>query len=293
MNGKSIRWEKMRLHRERVRLIGGGVLFLLVGSLMGVSSAAETDDAAAVDKPSSALREMRTDRPDATESPFTVDPGHFQLEMDLVSHTRDRADGDQTRESSIGAFNLRLGLSARTEVGLFIAPWTRRSQHLADGRSLVRKGFGDVGLRAKFNAWGNDGGGSAGGLIIDVTLPTAANELGNDGVQGSVLLPVSLDLGEGWEMGAMTGVDLRRDTDGSGYRPVLITSATIGHGLTDKIGVYFELTSQAGEGRHVATFDTGVTFLVNPNLQFDAGANIGVSRAADDLGIFAGVARRF
>lgn len=258
-----------------------------------MSSAAEAETAVAVDMPASALREMRTDRPDATESPFTVDPGRFQLEMDLVSHTRDRADGDQTRETSVGAFNLRFGASARTEFGVFVAPWIRQSQHLADGRSPTRKGFGDVGLRAKFNAWGNDGGGSAGGLIVDVTLPTAADGLGNDGLQGSLLLPVSIDLGAGWEIGAMTGVDLRRDSDGSGYRPVLITTATVGHELTAKTGVYFELTSQAGDGRHVATFDTGVTFLVNPNLQFDAGANIGVSRAADDLGIFAGVARRF
>jgi hypothetical protein len=31
------------------------------------------------------LREMSTDRPDKTESPYTVDAGHFQFEADLVS----------------------------------------------------------------------------------------------------------------------------------------------------------------------------------------------------------------
>jgi hypothetical protein len=30
------------------------------------------------------LRDMETDRPDVTESPITVDAGHFQYESDLV-----------------------------------------------------------------------------------------------------------------------------------------------------------------------------------------------------------------
>src|SRR6266404_6232942 len=36
------------------------------------------------------LREMDTDGPGATESPYTVDAGHFQFEMALVSYTTDR-----------------------------------------------------------------------------------------------------------------------------------------------------------------------------------------------------------
>src|SRR5438093_6841318 len=40
--------------------------------------------------PRAFLRELSTDRPDKTESPYTVDAGHFQIEMDLVSYSRDR-----------------------------------------------------------------------------------------------------------------------------------------------------------------------------------------------------------
>jgi hypothetical protein len=36
------------------------------------------------------MREMSTDRPDQTESAYTVDAGHFQVEMDLVSAMFDR-----------------------------------------------------------------------------------------------------------------------------------------------------------------------------------------------------------
>jgi hypothetical protein len=40
-----------------------------------------------------ALRELTTDRPDATESPFTIDAGRLQLELEAVSYTRDRSGG--------------------------------------------------------------------------------------------------------------------------------------------------------------------------------------------------------
>ena len=33
--------------------------------------------------PRELMREMSTDRPDKTESPYTVDAGHFQIETDL------------------------------------------------------------------------------------------------------------------------------------------------------------------------------------------------------------------
>ena len=34
--------------------------------------------------PRSAMRPLSTDRPDTTESPYTVDAGHFQMEMDVA-----------------------------------------------------------------------------------------------------------------------------------------------------------------------------------------------------------------
>ena len=39
--------------------------------------------------PDTLMREMSTDRPDASESPYTVDAGHYQMESDLIARTRD------------------------------------------------------------------------------------------------------------------------------------------------------------------------------------------------------------
>jgi Putative MetA-pathway of phenol degradation len=72
-----------------------------------------------------------------------------------------------------------------------------------------------------------------------------------------------------------------------------VNTITTGHELTKNIGAYVELTSATGDGTHAATFDVGVTFKLNAHTQLDCGANIGLSRAADDLTVFAGFSRRF
>jgi hypothetical protein len=47
--------------------------------------------------PRALMRDMSTDRPDKTESPYTVDAGHFQFEADLVSFGIDRSNADGER----------------------------------------------------------------------------------------------------------------------------------------------------------------------------------------------------
>src|SRR5215207_10777024 len=67
--------------------------------------------------PRELMREMSTDRPDKTESAYTVDAGHFQFEMDVLNYAYDRNNGlpdDTTIESvAIAPINLKLGLCNR------------------------------------------------------------------------------------------------------------------------------------------------------------------------------------
>ncbi|MEO6003034.1 MAG: transporter [Opitutus sp.] len=236
---------------------------------------------------------MRTDRPDATESPYTVDVGHFQIESDFVSHVDDREAGEHVRQTKVAAFNVRMGVTRTTELGLFITPWTTRTESGPSLASRRTSGFGDLGLRAKFNLWGNDDGESAGGFIIDLSLPTADRGLGSDTVEGTLLIPFDFQLGGGWGLGAMSGVNVRGRPSGSGHRPVLITTATLSHDIAGQVGAYAEITSEVGDGSAVTAFDVGLTWAINSNLQLDVGANIGLSTAATDLEVFAGASRRF
>src|SRR5262245_24478535 len=82
---------------------------------------------------SAAVRELTTDRPDATESPFTVDAGHLQLELDAAAYTRDRSGGVTTTEWVLAPFNLRYGLGQAGEVGVFFTPQVRVTERPAAG----------------------------------------------------------------------------------------------------------------------------------------------------------------
>jgi hypothetical protein len=241
--------------------------------------------------PAELLRELTTDRPDATESPFTVDAGHAQVEMDFVSVTRDRQGGVRATSTAVAPFNLRLGFRHNLEAGIFFDPFLRETVRPRAGLKTKTRGHGDTTLRLKANFWGNDGGSSAFGLITDLKLPTATNGFGNDKVEGACTLPVALDLGGGWDLGAMT--TLAAAHDGTRYRPIWSNTVTVAHELFEHVGLFCEVTSEAGDGPHACTFDTGFTWQLDRNLQFDAGAYLGISRHAPDVTWFLGMSRRF
>ncbi len=51
--------------------------------------------------PENLMRDLTTDRPDMTESPFTVDAGHVQFETNIFGYTRSRPDQDGTISKSL------------------------------------------------------------------------------------------------------------------------------------------------------------------------------------------------
>jgi len=243
--------------------------------------------------PDARLRELSPDRPHVTESPFTVDAGRAQIEMDFASHARDRSGGEKTRAWTVAPLNLRLGMRSDLEAGLFLAPWTRVVREAPGAPRAVDAGFGDIALRAKYNFWGVDGGPSALGLIGDVVLPTAARGLGNRFVEPRVFLPMNLTVGEGFEIGAMTGAEVREEEPGARRRLVAINSVTFVRQLAGRLDGFVELVSEAGAGPHVAHLNTGCMLTLGRHLQCDAGVRFGLSDAADDLEVFAGATRRF
>ena len=264
---------------------------LVVLSFLGASPAARLDARAAAPRPALELRELTTDRPDATESPFTVDAAHLQVEIEAVSFTRDRRDGVRTTEWGMAPFNLRYGMTENFELGILVTPFLQATEkHRGSERSTVR-GIGDTTLRAKLNFAGNDGGSPALGVFADLTLPTAKEGLGNEEVEGALTFPVAFELGAGWAGAAMTSVEF---TFTGRDRPLVwVNTLSLGRALTPEIAGFVEVTSAAGNGTHVATFNFGLTRRLGPNLQLDGGVNLGVSRAAADLTVFAGLARKF
>lgn len=267
-------------------------LVLAVLALAAPAGAQELGEPAAP-----ALREFATDRPDKTESPYTVDAGHFQFEADLASFARDREDGVRATSLALGAVNLKLGVAHRADVQVIVAPYVRQTtRDLATGVRDRREGVGDVTVRFKRNLWGDDNGRTAFALMPFVTLPTASNGVGADRAEFGLIAPLAVALTDRLGLGLMTEVDFVARETGGGRVASFINSATLSAGVTDRLGVYAELwTERSTErgARLAMTGDMGVTFLVADDVQLDAGANIGLSRAAPDLQLYAGIAKLF
>ena len=97
-------------------------------------------------------------------------------------------------------------------------------------------------------------------------------------------------------MGLMTEADHLRSSDSSNYHQEFINSITFGHGIIGQLAGYLEFFSSVSSERDVewiGTVDFGLTYKLRSNVQLDAGVNIGVTRAADDLNSFVGLSVRF
>lgn len=250
--------------------------------------------------PDHLMREMSPDRPDRTEGPNTIDAGHLQLEIDFINLTRNRDTNDgantKTWAYDIAPVNIRVGLRNSLELSVVVETYKySRTRDYDAGAREKKNGFGDITTSLKYNFWGNDGGQTALAVIPFVKIP-ANNDLGNDSVEGGVIVPLVVDLGAGWSAGVMTEIDIISDEAGSGYHPEYVNSIVFGKSVTGKLGVYTELfTSKSAEnGADWAnTFDLGMTYGMSENVVFDIGVNLGVTDAADDMNSFAGFSYRF
>lgn len=249
--------------------------------------------------PRALMREMSTDRPDVTESAYTVDAGHFQVEMDVLGfasdrHNRDRANVRVESWSWANA-NFKVGLFNNVDLQ-FVVPFYNEVRTDDAGAVAHQRGFGDMEARVKINLWGNDGGTTALALMPFVKIPTAQDNLGNGAVEGGLIIPLAVELPAGWSMGLMAEFDINEDSDGSGYHIEFVNSITFGHDIVGPLGGYVEFVSIASTepgSAWNATFNCGLTYAVSGNLQLDAGVNIGLTRDADDVNPFVGVSWRF
>lgn len=250
--------------------------------------------------PAALLRDLSADRPDQTESAYTVDAGHFQVEMDLVNLFLDEdrsGGGDQRTEIwAVAPTNLKLGLWNRADLQLVLDPFVHaRVEDRAAGTVSEASGFGNVQTRLKYNLWGNDGGPTALAVMPFVKWPLPESGLRNGHVEGGVILPFAAELPQGWGLGLMTEFDWVRRQEASTYDTWFVNSVTLGRNLGGRLGGYvefFTVVSAAGEFDWVGQVGGGLTYALNANLRLDLGCNFGVTDSAPDFNPFVGLTWR-
>ena len=281
-------------------------LGLAAGLLLVAVAVAQETNSIAPDKsgynlfnptPVALLRELTPDRPDKTESPYTVDAGHFQLEMDFVNYTYDKSDGTTTKAWNVAPVNIKAGLLNNVDLQFVFDNYLHvRTDDRVAGISATQSGGGDFTTRLKINLWGDDGGRTVFALLPFVKFPTSTDNLGNNAVEGGIVFPLAVKLPGDFDLGLETAVSFLQDDRDSHYYEDFINSVTLDHALIGKLSGYLEFFSDISTERHsgwVGTVDTGLEFLVTENVQLDCGCNFGVTRAADDFNPFAGITVRF
>lgn len=255
--------------------------FLALALACNISSGAE------------AVRPMSTDRPDVTESAYSVAPGFFQVEMSFFDYERDRAGPDRLDSWIYGQINFKYGLSTNNDIQVVFDTHAVTRAIGADDEREITSGFGDVTVRFKHNLWGNDSGRTALSVMPYVTIPTGS-EFSADAWAGGVTMPFAMTLTDRLSLGSMAQVDLVPDGETHGYDLEFLATVCLGLTLTERWGAYSEIIISAGEDTAAQLRSaTGFTFAVTDDFVLDAGVRIGLNHAAPDLGVFSGVSFRF
>jgi Putative MetA-pathway of phenol degradation len=248
--------------------------------------------------PAEKMRDFMPDRPSVTDDPYTVDPGHWMFEIGVLEYTRDRYHNQGVRldSFSFGDTNIRLGVLSFAELDILFVAYTYAltTDKVTDIR-LKQSGFSDVTLQSKINLLGNDGGAIALGLIPFVMFPTGARDITSGGYAGGVGFPFQVNLPSNFSLTAETTVRTIHASAGGSYFD-FPNSICIGHPITKQLSTYLEFATETNTQPHtgwVGTVDTALIYQPGNNWQFDAGINVGVTRAAQNLFSFVGMAWRY
>lgn len=250
--------------------------------------------------PDDLMRSFSTDRPTKSDSPYTVDAGHFQYEADIVNWTYDHNNSSQTTVSNllVGDPALKIGLTQNTDLEVALAPINiDQSHNRATGVSTDAFGFGDVYTRVKFNLFGNDSGDYALALVPYVKAPTASHNVGNRHWEGGGYAPFVVVLPDDWTLDITSEVDFLENATLNGSHSNFQNLINFSHPVfADNLTGYVEFWSDVDNDVDTPTqytLDFAAAWLVKANLQLDAGVNVGLNKAANDLQPYLGISQRF
>lgn len=243
--------------------------------------------------PRSKMRKMSMDRPDTTESPYSVDAGHYQAELSFFDYGREYLSAEKTEYFNLLQTTIKMGVSDNMDFQWVFNAYTWQHSRTENQNSATLQGFDDVQLRMKINAWGNDGGDSGLGIIPYVQMPTGS-ELSHGFWQGGLIMPVAHSIDERWTSSGQVEVDFVYDEAKERQALQFLHSACLGYEFTDRVGGFIEYVGVSSQlGKYQASMKNGVTLAVNDNWVLDAGYRVGLNRAAESYGLFLGTSYRY
>lgn len=229
-----------------------------------------------------------TDRPDFTESAFVVGRGTVQFEGGGTY-----VDFGNESATTLPELLVRWGITRTVELR-FLTP----TYAWIDGPDGSDSGFLSTVLGAKIALNEGDGDGFWGktgaAVIVATTVPTGSSAVASSAWQPSATLSLAWDLSKAVGLGVNIGW-ARPEDDGQRFNS-FYGSIAAGFGVAKNTSIFTELIffdRESERGPSTTTFQAGVTYLINPDLQLDIRAARRLSSEGADILIGLGASVRF
>jgi len=223
---------------------------------------------------------IRTGRPGASVGPFVLGSKVLQVQSGVNF-------GDASnRNTNIDNFHLssviRYGLSERVEMSAVLAySEVKTSYEGSYGEENKLNGLSAAQFGLRVNLIDGKGTKTSLGIQSRVKINALSDDFHQDKPATSTIIMVNQPLGGNVGLTANIGLN----THGSDYRdPDGIFILNLGLPLTPRVSTFLEGSAIIGSGEELFTlFDTGLAYLVNPDLQLDFSVGYGRNEDLEDL----------
>lgn len=256
-------------------------IFLLA---LGVASAA-----AAQDPP------ICTDRPTKANAVCTVAPGRIQLETSVLGWSLTESGANRSELLTLAPSTVKIGLSERSDLQIGFTPLAQLTNSGTGPKDRV-SGFGDALVRYKRRLTAKDAPVQV-AVLPFIKLPIARRGLGNRQVEGGIAVPISFALAGPATLTLGPEIDLLADSDGRGRHVAVVNLVNLSLPVASRWTAAAELWTNLNfdpAGRvEQASADAALAYAASDDLQFDIGANVGLTRDTPDIELYAGLSFRF
>jgi len=235
--------------------------------------------------------ELISDRPDQTESSETVGAGYVQFEFGWTHSEYD--DGGDVTSDAFPETLVRVGVVDNLELRFGF------DGHVCEEADNVgsENGTGDLGVSLKWKLWEQAGRRPQTAVLAGTSIPAGDAPFSSERFDPSIRLACSHTLSETLRLGYNAAGLWTTEEDAVGDRDTtawVAYSTVLGVALSDQFGTFVEFfgARPTGEGKPAHSLDTGLTCLIAENVQIDVVGGVGLSDAADDWFVGAGLVWR-
>jgi len=236
---------------------------------------------------------ISTDRPDFVDSSDVVGRSALQLEIG-VGYTHDDHDGQRSRTFTTPIV-VRYGIASDWELRVGADGWTNQQTRDSAG-TITQRGISDLLLGTKWHVSDSAPSKQRPAIAFELAalIPSGSTDERGDGVRPSVRGIAEWELDHSLSIGVMTGATFDRSQTHRFWSGLFATSLEAGltanlHGFAEIAGQQF---AHANDGGVLASFDTGLTYLLTKSMQLDCAIFRGLNRNTPNWNLGAGFSVR-